>query len=374
MINKIKTLRNFTFFIFSLTNAFNSAFAGDYSYKFTPVTLPDGGFFIVSGINNSGVISGYMNNQTIRWKDGAAEILPALSNSDFGSVVHASINNLGQIAASSVAADGVQHTVVWNGSTLLDLGAAGSSFSRGFAINSSGQVAGSAIYPGSNFFPQQTAVVWKDGVASLLGSSLAGVNSIAYGINDAGVVVGYECVGNSIPDACSAKVWKDSQTYSLKKLGGNFAEAYAINNAGQIAGTAMLQGDNITHAVRWDGEHITDLGTLGGDYSYARSINSSGKVVGAATGAGNVWPYHASLWDGNKIIDLNSFLSADTIADGWVLASAVGINDRGDIIGVGYKNGASFSFLLSAVPEPSIFIMLCFGMVGIAINRAKKGT
>jgi probable HAF family extracellular repeat protein len=47
--------------------------------------------------------------------------------------------------------------------------------------------------------------------------------------------------------------------------GSTFSEAWGINNAGRIVGASARSG-TAPHAVRWDGDSITDLGTLGGRF------------------------------------------------------------------------------------------------------------
>lgn len=53
-----------------------------------------------------------------------------------------------------------------------------------------------------------------------------------------------------------------------------------------------------------------NLDTLGGTNSVAYAINNAGQVAGWATTAGNA-AKHATLWNGATAIDLSSFLNAD---------------------------------------------------------------
>src|SRR5436305_8935300 len=74
--------------------------------------------------------------------------------------------------------------------------------------------------------------------------------------------------------------------YDLGTLGGFFSDAYAINNAGVIAGVAVTS-DFSSHAFSYSGGVMTDLGTLGGASSIAYGINDSGTVVGWSYTTGN---------------------------------------------------------------------------------------
>jgi probable HAF family extracellular repeat protein len=71
----------------------------------------------------------------------------------------------------------------------------------------------------------------------------------------------------------------------LGTLGGTYSYAYGINDAGQVVGQASTAGNVATHAFIDNGSVMTDLGTLGGTYSSANGINDAGQVVGEPTTA-----------------------------------------------------------------------------------------
>ena len=66
--------------------------------------------------------------------------------------------------------------------------------------------------------------------------------------------------------------------------------AYGINDAGQVVGESdTAAGAHHAFITGPNGVGMTDLGTLGGDYSLAYGINDAGQVVGesnTAAGAG----------------------------------------------------------------------------------------
>lgn len=73
------------------------------------------------------------------------------------------------------------------------------------------------------------------------------------------------------------------------------------------------------------------------------------------------------MWNGTTAIDLNSLLDASTVAAGWVLTDANGINDNGWIVGNATNNSLGIfrhAFLLSVttVPEPETYAMLMMGL------------
>jgi probable HAF family extracellular repeat protein len=84
------------------------------------------------------------------------------------------------------------------------------------------------------------------------------------------------------------------------------------------------------------------LGALpGDDASEARAINVTGHVVGRS-GAADFSRSRAVLWQGGVPVDLNSIAAAP----GWALSSATGINDVGQVVGVGLRDGQIRAFRL----------------------------
>jgi len=85
----------------------------------------------------------------------------------------------------------------------------------------------------------------------------------------------------------------------LGTLGGGHASfAYAINDAGQVAGGSTTADSGYSVATLWSGGTAQNLGTLGGIASTAAGINDAGLVRRLpllATGAAL-----AVIWDGNN--------------------------------------------------------------------------
>jgi cysteine-rich repeat protein/probable HAF family extracellular repeat protein len=98
--------------------------------------------------------------------------------------------------------------------------------------------------------------------------------------------------------------------------------AFAVNEVGQFAGGLSVLPSHQEHAFVWSSGTVTDLHPPAGLSSYAYDINRSGHVVGSIvygpSSAG------AFLWDGVTLHDLGTY-------PGGTLASAVAINDRGDV-------------------------------------------
>jgi probable HAF family extracellular repeat protein len=177
--------------------------------------------------------------------------------------------------------------------TITDLGPLpGDTFSAAYAINASGQVVGtSGTQDASGNVVTYHAVRW-DAAATIpteLGASPGITSSVAWGINDSGVVVG-AASSTAVEWAPPATATTPITTLGLFP-GDTFSAALAINASGQVAGysaTRDASGNMVFHAVRWDAAATapTELGTSPGiTSSVALGINASGAVVGAAGGA-----------------------------------------------------------------------------------------
>lgn len=295
-----------------------------------------------------------------------------------------SINNLGQVVGYSSTASNDYHGFLWDG-TMHDLGAAfGASQKIAYGINDVGQIVGTGYNYGDL---QGQGFLWLNGINAFLGNfsahginasgsvagyqsvsgtvvgvvdhacvlangllvdlgTLGGLNSYAYDVNGSGVVVGGSMLSDDF--TTHACLWGNWMAHDLGTLGGANSAASAINNVGQIAGYSDT-ASGMSHAcltlVNASFQVIsrTDLGTLGGGYSYAHDVNNTGKVVGTSG--------RAFLWQNGQMTDLNSLIPSGS---GWMLASANGINDSGQIVGWGLSaDGKPRAYLLTPV-QPSI--------------------
>ena len=258
------------------------------------------------------------------------------------------INELGQVVGWSDAAGGT-HAFLYKDGKMLDLGTLGGD-SEATAINAKGQIVGI-----SHLGTHEHAFLYDQGKMIDLGT-LGGDRSRAFGINEKGQIAGDATTkdpNNPLPQAFLFAEGKMTNigclsTSYVSNLGSSigFANAYAINADGQVVGKASTRDGN-PHAFSYRNGRMTDLGLLGGAISEAFAVNTSGDVVGSALDSSA--ETHAFIYKNGGMIDLNTLIDHDS---GWVLRMACGINDSGQIVGVGIApNGQRRAFLLGPVAQ-----------------------
>lgn len=226
------------------------------------------------------------------------------------------INDKGQVIGSACPSD--CHVAVWDhGAISLPVGSA--RYTDGMSINESGQILGAAFG-----IDQRHPIAFTYDGAALTPIGLDGPSSYGRRINDHGAVVGN-----------AATKWEFAQH-------------------------AFMYADGATH----------DLGTLGGWDSYAFDVNNRNHVVGRADVDLASSEAHAFLYRDGKTIDLA--VLPEVVAAGWTsLNTAYAINDHGQIVGFGVRDGVSTGFLLqaAAVPEPGSLALMLVGAALLGLRR-----
>lgn len=236
-----------------------------------------------------------------------------------GSAKVADINKTGQIVGTSG-----NHAFLWSNGVMTDLGTLGGSVSMAYAINDTGVVVGEAATSSG----EMHAFVWQNSVMKDLGD--AGETSAARGINSKGDIVGVAYAKNV---RGGAVLWSGGQRQSLGDLGpsGSGSTAISVNDKGQIAGVSsgFATNQGVVRAVVWLSGTINDLGALGGLHSTANAINAQALVVGWAEVADNSTA--AFQWQNGKMSQLASLPGGVTSVGSGTQATAV--SDTGVIVG-----------------------------------------
>jgi probable HAF family extracellular repeat protein len=253
----------------------------------------------------------------------------------------AAINSQGNVAGT--AYKGLE-TCAFHYSYKFMLDAGGIN-SRGFGINSLNLVVGDTftVVP---MEPRSHAAIFKSGVAVDLGVLPGQRYSLANGINTVGQVVGFSSRERDSLES-RAFVWsRQTGMMDIGTLGGAYAQAYAINDAGYVTGASQTQGMGpmvTTHAFIYrvpDAPYrrysrMVDLGVLGGVSSYGMAINSANHVAGYSTITTSDERVHAFLHDGTKMIDLGS-LGGPGNRWGSDLSVALSVNNWDQVVGYTY--------------------------------------
>jgi probable HAF family extracellular repeat protein len=163
------------------------------------------------------------------------------------------INAFGEAVGYGDIGAGDFRAFTWTQSSgITMLGTLGGSDSWGMAINDSGEVAGHS----TNASGYVHAFSDDGGPLEDLGT-LGGLSSYAYGINNSGTIVGYSTLSNGDTHAF---VFLNGVMFELNNLipadsGWTLDEAFSIDNAGQIFGDGVHNGE--FDSFRLDAESFT---------------------------------------------------------------------------------------------------------------------
>jgi probable HAF family extracellular repeat protein len=235
------------------------------------------------------------------------------------------LNDNGNVVGYNVQGDTYQAFLYSQSSgSSIDIGSLGGQTNAACAINGSDQVAGYSQDANGNL---GAFIYTKDSGIKAVGSLDGGVSSEAFGINNSGQAVGdsQNATDDHRPVLFGNSGVKDLNV-CVAQNSNAFRTAYAINDAGQVAGrTDTDQGAIHAFVVGSANGDLKDIGTLGGTNSEALAINKSGEVAGDAETA-NGTP-HAFLYRKGSTRDLGTLAGLDTAS------FARSINDEGEVVG-----------------------------------------
>jgi probable HAF family extracellular repeat protein len=285
--------------------------------------------------------------------------IQTLGNLGAGGTLAYAVNNHGEIVGYSRTTSGQIRAFHWADGVMTDAGALNPSFpSALYAINDQGIGLGTGN--------GGEVALWDDGAWAPIGR-----NGTPIALNKFGHVAGTSWNGNG----SVAYLYRDGTFTDIPALvnyGPGFqSNALALNDRGMVVGAAALDW-GVSHAYTWKDGVMTDLGTFGGTHSTATDVNNRGVVVGSASdGAVTRAFYYDGIMrpvcglmvesDAQGINDrgaivgnigLQGYLCDNGVltmltdipavqAAGWRQIFPLDINDRGWIVGWGFKVGGS---------------------------------
>jgi probable HAF family extracellular repeat protein len=254
------------------------------------------------------------------WQNGVMTGLEGPPNFDNSLNGARAVNSRRQVAGFVQTDGGETNAFLWDGDLKINLGALGcrDEHAVAYGINDAGQVVGTTWVCDENGPGPENGFVW-DG-RQMIDLTPGEYFSAAHAINSAGQIVGSR--------SGHAFLWGSAGATDLGTLGGTSSIAHAINAAGQIVGSSGTPGTDYAggpdHAFLWENGVMTDLGTLGGEYSIAYGINAAHQVVGTSnrTAGG---PPRAFFWENGIMKDLGA-MAGDS-------SGAQAINEAGQVVG-----------------------------------------
>jgi len=224
--------------------------------------------------------------------------------------------------------------VLWQDFHISALPTLGGNNGQASAINSHGQIAGTAETPvldsgcpASNAHLISLPVLWEDGKVQPLPTVGGDPDGFAMDINDEGQAVGFSgiCAG-----AIHGILWENGTASPLPDLGGG-AIAESVNDLGEIAGIIGSADGTTEFGAFWQNGVLTNLGTLPGDFAaIATGINNRGQVVGSTLDSSFNWS-RTFIWQDGVMTDLNTLFPASS---NLFALMANKINERGQISGM----------------------------------------
>jgi probable HAF family extracellular repeat protein len=267
------------------------------------------------------------------WENGAARslgVLPGMTSSR-----GEDINSNGDVVGYYFDASG-HHAFIWTASGGMQPlpGTLGGCCTLARQINDNGLIVGEATLPGGS---ATHMVAWENGVMRDIQGSQPR-SAFPWGLSNSGVAVGQLDVGFE-----GGFSWSEATgVVHLTGLSGPNDVPMDVNSIGQIVGWAPAAGSSVPTAFLWKNGSRTNLGTLGGQSSVAWAINEAGEIAGRSEVAGKgktAGGFRAFLWTPTTgMRDLG-------LPDPYKNAQAMGLNSTGWVVGAAYASGGSRAVL-----------------------------
>jgi probable HAF family extracellular repeat protein len=241
-----------------------------------------------AGMNDAGVIVGTWNGNA--FTKGAAGMRDLGRYGSWASSEGIAVNGRGDVAGNGAWGPGERGRGWVNSLGVMRVIGTfnGGDWSYVRAINRQGQVVGTAHLITPRSPRDHHGFIYRDRVLQDIGALGDGVDSEAWDINDAGQVVGgAEFAYDPFGGAHHPFLYQDRLMRDLGTLGGAGGMAYGINNAGAVVGDSLLADDSTRHAFLYEGGRMRDLHALTGLPAgwvlvSARDINDRRQILARA--------------------------------------------------------------------------------------------
>jgi len=323
------------------------------NYEIIDLGTFGGDFANALAINEAGAVSGVaMNSEFVElpflWQDGHMRYIGTLNPAiEFDHGIARGISDNGYLVGYSMAPlsnfpGTVAHAFFWSEeSGMVDLNPGADTSSWAWDVNSAGQVVG-------------------EGIGAFLWTREEGITRIAAGaaeaINEKGEVAGW----GALPGGGIGGWVYDSASGNMRYLDtlGRTSEIRDINLHGKVVGYSITD-DWRSRTVLWNADgSIVDLGVIPvPDYGpgVASGINDNDWVVGRDDFLGwSVTPNRGWLWISGQKYDLKALITDPVVQASWTeLAHPLGINNRGEIVGIGIHDDIPGRAFLMRPIQPS---------------------
>ncbi|MEZ5401333.1 MAG: hypothetical protein R2729_16805 [Bryobacteraceae bacterium] len=344
-----------------------AASAAQASYFAIPLGSLGGGNSYPYAVNSGGTVAGSSgdgsNVRGFLWNGGSMTPIGTFGGGN--SFLH-DVNDSGVAVGVAYHSSPLFEALVYSGGVAIGLGTLGGPESVAEGINNAGTAVVGYSRTQNGFVDFTSHAFLWNGLMFDLGTLSGSGISAAHAVNDALQIVGGSATSGSGTAPTHAVLWHNGSITDLGTLGGAHSVAYDINEAGLITGTAY-NAANQARAFLWNGVMV-DLGSLA-DESQGRAINDAGDVVGySRIPSGET---HAVLWQSGQIVDLNVAL-LNTLPGGAWLEIAEGINNSGLIVAHGSDGMGYLLTPAPGTPEPGSLVLCAVGFSAIWHRRARR--
>jgi probable HAF family extracellular repeat protein len=310
-------------------------------YDLELIPLFDGDFAnTATAINGTGQVAGWSNapggNHAWRWADGELDDLGSMGGPVMRSTA---INEAGHVAGYGNDSDLDWVGWVWDGTGVDTIPTLGGDGSRAWGLNDDGLAVGDAQIPGGVW----NAIRW-DGATLVNLGTLGGANSQAYDVDNTGRIAGFAT--NTAIEA-RAVIWHEGRTIEMEQPAGHSdSVAYGVNEAGVVIGTVGNGVDVVIPALWIDGAvQLLPPLPVGDQKSWAWKLNASLQAVGwSQPGFADT---RATTWIDGEVFELNELVDTEIEIE---LTQAWDVNDDGVIVGFGLMESGPRAFVLRPRP------------------------